>query len=1383
MRPAMPNSAISSAESLRQATRTPSCCALGAIASAAGKLGRSIHGWTVRADRRGGVFGRRGTLRDRQHQRAMLRPGGSKRRAQIRRENGQLEQGAGVAMSAGMMHPMGAAPTAGLAAESGVASGPPGRVDAAHGVYNAHTAAPRSVTYDPHVGAGTAQVSGAYPSAAAPRSATYDPYMSVPAAPGVAPAVHAPAAGGLHAMEQVAGAGHPAYSPSAVPYAAAHDVVPAGHASSKEAYVPDVQMQQAMTAATTPLSISAPAAQQRSNAADRASRLGSHTHETEFAAARRRQRERLLRSGERERVDAMLASHRMEPRPSRDVAAYVEAGDEPKFRVLHAVLRKLKTEWGFLLDPEFNPVALSLALLPGGSLIAYKDAFSQLATLIEQSLQGTLDDHYDSFAKAITVNHGMIAALGESQDGIAAMRTQLLVARDALGTRRADLIQMWQRMQHVKEAMRVLSLLEQLRSVPDELETLLSEKQFLQATRLLMRSLRQIQRDDLVELGATADLRAYLRSQEHSLLEILIEELQNHLYLKSYWCDVRWRAYVPGQDALPGDHAALGQFLGAVHAHLEEVVRGVGDEDDDAVERARGDEDEDGTPSDAPAGDAPHENPEADSFAFLEGLLASLAHLGKIGYALDTLAQLVPVEVHQLVDATIDEVDARHEPQRYGAPMHAESVFFAPALTHSVLDDKPRRSFSLSGTPIDAPGARGAAPELAVLQRDMDTLRDFFWTLFSKLDAVLQAHRAVQEVAAVLMARADPNDGGAADRASAEVGIPALARVWHAVCHEVRSLLQDYLSEDTAATSGSGATHAAPPVDALLRARSYERDRSHPIFRLSDAVPRRPSPAVRAGQDSVSAALRSCVPGLVHEAGTYVHEALPMQRDEYMGTGHRLLVRPLVFTVSVLFQPTLAFIDRVASILPADVAGDAQQGFGGFLREFTSDHFFPMLAERVQALVGKTGAAPDAFVTEPAARARTPRPVVRSASQVVALVDSLYSMLQAAPFYRDTHARLIVLAFVEYYTRCNDHFKGAFHARDTDAGLVAEDEDALGGPYVLSAVWAQRPDMYACLQSTFAGLRGEAAQIDLPTLRHTEAELECSLHETAAPAALRRADLLTSRKRHMALGTLQHSLHWLETHFARLRVTEPSAPMRDFGDGSLALPLGGDAVPVFESVPRMYRTLGSTVLMTLHVEARLKTLYYLDLAVREGTFLVDPRALEPEAYVIELNAELAASHESYKETMLPEHVHYVFDGLDVLMDAVMSRAVTRVSAVNRAGVTKMLRNILSLQQNLKNILDAPLRVDLDRSKRLWEMVSREPEVRACLRSHTAMDRESACPAGGVLGAGAARRAAPLPRHRARRRRQACVRCARRHDARGRLAAALPQLRYVSCARH
>lgn len=31
------------------------------------------------------------------------------------------------------------------------------------------------------------------------------------------------------------------------------------------------------------------------------------------------------------------------------------------------------------------------------------------------------------------------------------------------------------------------------------------------------------------------------------LLEILIEELHNHLYLKCFYCDARWKAYTKGQ--------------------------------------------------------------------------------------------------------------------------------------------------------------------------------------------------------------------------------------------------------------------------------------------------------------------------------------------------------------------------------------------------------------------------------------------------------------------------------------------------------------------------------------------------------------------------------------------------------------------------------------------------------------------------------------------------------------------------------------------------------------------------------------------------------------------------------------------------------------------
>lgn len=45
--------------------------------------------------------------------------------------------------------------------------------------------------------------------------------------------------------------------------------------------------------------------------------------------------------------------------------------------------------------------------------------------------------------------------------------------------------------------------------------------------------------------GGCADSRLTLQV----LLEILIEELHNHLYLKSFYCDVRWKSYSRGQSA------------------------------------------------------------------------------------------------------------------------------------------------------------------------------------------------------------------------------------------------------------------------------------------------------------------------------------------------------------------------------------------------------------------------------------------------------------------------------------------------------------------------------------------------------------------------------------------------------------------------------------------------------------------------------------------------------------------------------------------------------------------------------------------------------------------------------------------------------------------
>jgi hypothetical protein len=114
-----------------------------------------------------------------------------------------------------------------------------------------------------------------------------------------------------------------------------------------------------------------------------------------------------------------------------------------------------------------------------------------------------------------------------------------------------------------------ISVSEHLKLVPDVLESLISEKRLLQAAVLLVRSLKTIKKQDMLDIGAVADLRAYFIGQEsvratclnyvnvssitddheQALRDILIDELHNHLYLKSFWCENRWAAYTIGQQS------------------------------------------------------------------------------------------------------------------------------------------------------------------------------------------------------------------------------------------------------------------------------------------------------------------------------------------------------------------------------------------------------------------------------------------------------------------------------------------------------------------------------------------------------------------------------------------------------------------------------------------------------------------------------------------------------------------------------------------------------------------------------------------------------------------------------------------------------------------
>lgn len=131
------------------------------------------------------------------------------------------------------------------------------------------------------------------------------------------------------------------------------------------------------------------------------------------------------------------------------------------------------------------------------------------------------------------------------------------------------------------------------------------------------------------------------------------------------------------------------------------------------------------------------QSPDSDSFEYIETLVEALAVLGKLGSGVDTIAQRLPLELFNLVETTVNEVRERAELGRRGS-VNASAMghTMASIYGHAPTDQQP----------VAADELRLPALESHAKGPERDALSDLFWTLYSKLDAVIQGLRVLYEV-------------------------------------------------------------------------------------------------------------------------------------------------------------------------------------------------------------------------------------------------------------------------------------------------------------------------------------------------------------------------------------------------------------------------------------------------------------------------------------------------------------------------------------------------------------------------------------------------------------------------------------------------------------
>jgi Xaa-Pro aminopeptidase len=149
---------------------------------------------------------------------------------------------------------------------------------------------------------------------------------------------------------------------------------------------------------------------------------------------------------------------------------------------------------------------------------------------------------------------------------------------------------------------------------------------------------------------------------------------------------------------------------------------------------------------------------------------------------------------------------------------------------------------------------------------------------------------------------------------------------------------------------------------------------------------------IRAEQNELDEILRSSVPGLVsktRQKSTTNDNSDSKQGNS--GTGHKILIEPSVFNMSILLPPSLSFIQRLKEIVPVD-SDIAMSTLTSFLDDFMVNVFLPQLDETVTDLCTLSYITPDSFTEDSQWLAVSPRPVFKVSSQLPNALELLLTL-------------------------------------------------------------------------------------------------------------------------------------------------------------------------------------------------------------------------------------------------------------------------------------------------------------------------------------------------------------------------------------------------------
>ncbi|SCW01257.1 LAFE_0D08592g1_1 [Lachancea fermentati] len=903
----------------------------------------------------------------------------------------------------------------------------------------------------------------------------------------------------------------------------------------------------------------------------------------------------------------------------------------------------IESQWSRIITKKTNPLELALNFLDDTSVgLGHRyGEFNHLKSQLAGDLQQAVNEHYQAFNTNIASYEQTLEYISESQRNIGTVRDTVDDSLSRITNPKGSLGELNENSNQYTKMIEILGAIERLLRAPDVIEDHIRNKRYAEAKDALMRCFSLANSHNLWNLKVLQTTKQILDSQEHTLFETLMEDINDIIYSKrtnvstqkelfqisvsdtSFNSLENYLSSVVNIDILEQSH----EINKALNLFLNKLGRSFAD------------------PS-----TCNNLTIESESeYDRLFTLLSTLNDMNRLHAGLSIIVQRSKEETRSIVSKSVDEMRLKH-----------------PSLMKMAMTLGDESDFGISGRDV-----------LSVV------LRNLFWGIFTKLLLAIQAHRAIYEISKVLQSSGTNNDFYRFDE------------VWGKVLDEVKVLVNNYTKNSLLYKDNLHRGSAVIPTENGNNSASQKSL----LFSLQSNIEN--DSATKDHANVLKEMLKEMFPGFsmatsMELKNIYLEEEAFEQEDT--------VIPPKVFNMMFILESFLLFVQGSSGILPLNFHETIQPPFS-FFTEYMRKNFLPHLEKTLMYFFDSKIQSNNPYTLETMGDGRVIfkaaydfRTLFAKALYVMnashnyrkSIVDVLLKLLNR---------------FFEFYYNIFSGLLGSSHNRFNkklitvwleNTTLVELTEKVFQGHKECVSeenfeMFKSIPEFYQrgkCIdkQDFFNNVTLDTLAFFLSTITWVNEWLP-QLKKVVAESVYGDADTDADKLR----GS------WSFFEAADFENIERF--------NNLKISLCGESINKFDKIAKGFEKIEHKLLACLRYDLRVRSIYYITEFIHTSSWNPTVASVELDQNISTLTTELGTMENRFRELISGRQKDFLFAGLTIVHNYIFIEASRSILILNHNGIKKMIRNINVLQHACRNIANEPSDVDMSRALTFFYLCS------------------------------------------------------------------------------